>query len=390
MLMSGSACAATFSDQSTFSLSTEYNSNPLLVYSGVEAAESLAVLGSCPLTYNTDTGTVDLIPRVRLAETRGNVALQSDYQYLDGDWKIGKERDILTMTGDWHHDSTYYNQFETAALQGHDLRRLEEIGGLDWQHALSERDTLHLTGSWDHMDYSGAASSEVNSFSYSQLQGSYVRLMGPLWQLSATLGIGRYQLLNDSYRSDQEYLQIALSRALTERWSFSAQLGYADLQSDSYVPHFEFVPVDGGYQLEEVVVDEKASKATPSLDLTAEHKGERLTWDFAVSRTLQPSGLGGLLTDQEASIKATWRKSERLTLTASLHAAKLTDSLGNLNLGGRTFYSSDVTAVWLSTEKWTMQLEGTYSLQHFGGNLPQSFGTALYLTFTRQLGRVVL
>src|SRR5580692_3386491 len=101
----GSARGDTLSSESSIGLSSEYASNPFLVPSGGHAAQSLALLANLPATYTSDLQSIDIIPRLREAETHGDVQLISDYQYLDTDWHLNGERNSLITNVDWHHDS---------------------------------------------------------------------------------------------------------------------------------------------------------------------------------------------------------------------------------------------------------------------------------------------
>src|SRR5450755_4725663 len=200
LALGGTALGDTLSSESSVGVSSGYNSNPFLEPSGAHAAESLAVLANLPATYTSDTQSLDLVPRLRFAETHGDEALLSNYQYLDGTWRVNGPLNTFTASADWHHDSTFYNAFENAALLGLDLRRQEDIANLDWRRDLTERSDVHLLGSWDKVNYSQSVATGVQNFSYSQALVEFDHALNERWQWTTSVGVGRYELVGLSYR----------------------------------------------------------------------------------------------------------------------------------------------------------------------------------------------
>ncbi len=387
----GGAWADTLSSESSVGLSSEYAGNPFLVSSGARAAEAVALLANLPATYTSDEQTIDVIARLREAQTHGDVQLISDYQYLDADWRLNGERNSLVTNLDWNRDSTFYNVYENAALLGHSLRRLEEEANLAWKHTLSELSDLQLVGSYDQLNYSRSAGSSVDDYRYSQASVQYDRTLSERWQWISSAGFGRYQLSNQAYSSDNRFVQSSVVRTLTERWSMTAQLGYSnvDARQQSLIC-CELVPTDGGYALQLIPVKQSSSRGSADYALSLERKTERLTLDFAASRAIQPSGLGALLTQDDASIKATELWTERLTVGANLHASRLSDPLQRLALGDRRSYDATLSVNWFWTEHWTVGWQATYVLQRISAQTPVGAGATVYLNLTRQFGRLRL
>ncbi len=394
MLWAGLATVSwgdTLTSQSSVGVSADYASNPFQLYSGAHPAESLAVLANLPATYTSDTQTFDLIPRVRFAETHGEVALLSNYQYLDGDWRWNSARNTITVNAGWHHDSTYYNAFENVALLGHDIRRLEQTGSASWEYLLTERSDLQLSGLWDKVAYSQNSASSVSNFSYAQGSAQYEHSLTEHWQWTDTVGYAHYQLLLSTYASDERFAQTGLKGTLSELWSLSAQVGYAyltgheqgliccEIALNQYgQPYLIYIPVE-----------ETASRGSPNYAATLERKDERFVLDLAASRAIQPSGLGALLTQDDARIAVTVPWTERLSLGAALHYSRLTDSLDRLNLD-RRYYNASLTASWQWSEYWTVQILGSYVQQDLTPQTPMVPGVTVYVTMLRQFGQLRL
>jgi len=391
LALSGAAFGDTLSSESSVGVSSGYNSNPFMEPSGAHAAESVAVLANLPATYTSDTQSLDLIPRLRFAESHGDEALLSNYEYLDGIWRVNGPLNSLTLSADWHHDSTLYAPFENAALLGRDLRRQEESASLDWRHDLTERDDLHLSGSWDKVNYSQNVDTGLQNYSYGQVLVEYDHALNERWHWTSSVGVGRYELVGQSYRIDDRFIQTALKRALSERWSLTAQVGYSRLSSRAIGSICcQILLGPNGYYLQPIPVAESQSRGAGNYALTIERKTERLVLDLAISRAIQPSGLGGLLTQDDVSLKASIPWTERLTVGATLHAARILDPLQQLELGERRYADFGLNASWLWTEHWTLQLQGTYVVQRLISTGPAASGTSLYLNLLRQFGRIRL
>jgi hypothetical protein len=391
LALCGAALGDTLSSESSVGLSSGYNSNPFLQPSGAQAAESLAVLANLPATYTSDTQSLELEPRLRFAETHGALALLPDYQYLDGVWRVNSERNTFTASADWHHDSTFYNEFENAVLLGRDLRRQEDIANLDWRRELTERSDLHLSGSWDKVNYSESVVTGLQSFSYGQALVQFDHTLNERWKWTNTVGVGRYELIGQRYRSDDRFVQTALTRALSERWSLTAQVGYSYLSTSAqgYIC-CKILLGPNGYFLQAIPVTQNESRGSASFALTIERRMERLVMNLAISRAIQPSGLGALLTQDDVSLKASIPWTYRLTLAATLHGSRISDPLQPLAVNGQRYANVDLSANWLWTEHWTLQLQGTYLVERVISLGPNASSTSVYLNLLRQFGRIRL
>jgi len=391
-LSSGAALGATLSSQSSIGISGEYASNPFLERAGAEAAEAVALVADLPATYTSDTLSIDLMPRFRLAQAYGPIALLSDYGYLDGDLKWKSERNTFAATAEWHHDSTYYNQFEQVALLGHDLARLEEQATVSWTYALSERNDLQLSASWDRVAFSQHSSSALSNFTYSQAAMQYSRDLSERTLWSTTVGYGQFGLISGTYLSDERFAQTSLTREQTEHWSLTGQVGYAFLSAHgvSYVCCQLAVGSDGSLYFVPFPVRQYAARGGGNYAFTAQRQGERLLLDLSASRAIEPSGFGALITEDAATASASLPLSGRLTVGAVLQWARLSDLLGRLNLQGLHDYTATVNANWLTTEHWTLQLQAIYTRQYVATPLPGIPGVTVYLNLLRQFGRLPL
>jgi hypothetical protein len=387
------ALGASIGSESSVGLAADYSSNPFLDEVGGEPAEAVAALLNVPITYNDGEQTIDLIPRLRFAETRGDAELLTNYEYLDADWRLQSERNTFSATADWHHDSTLYNVFEDGALAGKTVTRLEEIGSLAWQHQLTERSDFQINGSYDGVHYGAAADGALISYDYAQGALQYNRQLTERWQWQTSAGYGRYDVPAEQYHSQQEFIQTGLTRALSEQWSAGAKLGYAWLQDRSVVPTlYCAVPLLYCYfgisQYQIIDVTTHSSTAAPNGVLSLEHRDERLTLDVNASRAIVPSGFGELVTQTNISLGGNYRASERWTLGATLHGATLSDALQHVALGNQRYAGLDLSAAWQWTEHWTLQLTGAPLVARING--VQAHSVACSIGMFRQFGRVRL
>jgi hypothetical protein len=318
-------------------------------------------------------------------------SLLSDYQFLDADWRLTEERNSLVLAGGWHRDSTFYNVVENYALQGTTLHRQEETGNATWQHLLSERSDFEIIGSYDQIAYAHNPSILLANYSYLQGTLQYDRTLSERWQWTLAAGDGHYHLGNDSYNSDNRFVQTSLTHALSQLWSMSAQLGYSRISSITRAQQLAIFEVPGGgFEIGVETFSVRAAQGTESFAASLERKGERLVLDVAASRAIQPSGFGALLTQDDASITATLPWTERWTLGARVHGSRLSDPLLQIAIGDRRFYDADLNATWLVTEHWTLQLAATYLFERASSYFPTVSSTSISLSLSRQLGHLRL
>jgi hypothetical protein len=364
-ILSPTAFAASIGSESSIGLAADANSNPYLLTSDAKAAESAAFLLNVPITYNGDENTIDLTPRVRLAETHGDEQLLSNYQYLDADWHFSGDLTTLNASAGWHHDSTLYNVFEDGALKGRTIDRQEDIASLGWQRQLTERSDLQLTGSYDRIHYDAAAEQTLASYDYWQGSIEYDHQLSERWQGSLIGGYGTFELIESNYRSQQEFAQVALSRQLSDRWSLKAQLGYSWVQDRLVQPEL-YCPVSlifcyfGIYPYEIVQVTSHSSGNSPNGQVTLERRYQRTTVDVSASRAIEPSGLGALVAQTDLSTTLSYQLSERWQLSARIHGAALANTTSNpvseSEIGNRRYADLDLAGNWQWSEHWALQL----------------------------------
>jgi len=382
---------ASIGSESSIGLAADGNSNPFLVTSDAKAAESAAFLANVPITYTGDENTLDLIPRIRLAETHGDAQLLSNYQYLDADWRFINERNTLNASGGWHRDSTFYNVFENGALNGHTSYRQEDLANLSYARQLNERDGFQLIGFYDSIRYDAAVGQTLASYEYVQGAAEYDHQLGERWQASLTGGYGAFRLIQENYRSQQEFGQLGLNRSLTERWSLKAQLGYSWLQDrlvqpELICPVYYLYCYFGFVSYEHVQVTSRSTGSSPNGQLTLERHYERTTLDLAAARSVVPSGLGALVTQTDLKTTVNYQLSERWQLSTTLHGAALSNATAQSQIGNRRYANLDLSGNWQWTEHWLLQLSATGLVQdidrHYSHALAFSIGAY------RQFGRI--
>ena len=392
LLPLGCAQAATLSSESSAGVTSEYNSNPALLASGASAAESVALLATLPATYASESESFELVPSFRVAETHGDQQLLTDYQYLDSDWQLHSERNSLSAAAGWHRDSTFYNVYENAALHGRTLPRLEDSASLAWRRSLSERSNLQLGASWDQVDFSSRSSFRLDNYRYVQGSLQYDHALSERWQWSSSAGVGRYDLSGRGSSNETRFLQSSLTRNLSERWSTTAQIGYSLLNSTSqaYIC-CTVLPAGDGFILQYIPVRQRSSGGTVNYSLSMERSSERLVWNLAASRSVQPSSLGALLTQDDVSLRASLPWSQRMTLGATLHGSRLSDTLQtDSNLTNGRYADFALNANWLCTEHWTLVFQISYNVERANAQTPEGSSTKASLTLTRQFGRLRL
>ena len=353
------------------SLSSEYSSNPRLSQADTRSVESAALSVAAPATYTGDRQSFELRPQLRAAATHGDTELISDYQYLDSSWKLNGPRQLLQLSAFLHRDSTFYNQYENGAASLATQRRTEQNALLDWQNRLTERVTLRTDLSFDRVEYGRQASSGLSDYRYLQAALALSRDLTERTQWTLSAGSARYEVLGRDYRNDSPFVRMALVSNLSESWTLTTSAGVSSLRARSQLGSQVF----------------RSKRTLPNFNFVLEQHDDDGALSFAISRAIQPSGFGALLTQDNIAVtrSATW--SERWSGSLVLRGSRQIDSLTQLHLGERRFFSAEFTANWQWREQMILSGEIAYSTQHFSSPLPMPNSTAVYLTLTRQFYR---
>jgi hypothetical protein len=228
----------------------------------------------------------------------------------------------------------------------------------------------------------------LNSFNYNQAGAKYSRDLSERWQVTAEGGLTSFELTDQSYRTDATYGQLGLTRNLSERWSLLASVGTAHMKFRQTVERL-FLEQDAQGVLHLVLrrVDLYSYASTRNYSLTMQRQFQRWRLEFSASQALQPSGFGVLATQDDVTVRATGKRSERLTLGATIHGSKLTDASGRLNLETWRYYDFGFNMDWRWTEHWTLHSQMAVYLQRPAATEPMRTNTVLVLTLSREFGR---
>jgi hypothetical protein len=394
MLYVGAAFAGPLGSEGSVGVTAAYTSNPLLLTSGAHAAELLAVVLDTPISYTGGANTWSLSPRVRWGKTRGAIAPLSDYQYLDGMWDQRQERGELAIGADYRRDSTLYNPVEHSALGGYNLHRAEWLGTINWRHEVSERSEFTLDGSFDRVNYAASVVQPLFDFDFRQGMLGLRRKLTEQWDVQVSAGASGYQRRDYKYRVSTPQAQIKLTRPLSDRLSLSLQAGYARLVSRTTLSRLFLEPnPNGGYRIVPRDVELAAAAHTTDYGATLRQTFERWHVDLSAARTLQPSGLGVLLTQDDLAASASRDLSDRLSVAVALRADR-TRVAGNGQStavsGSTRYYSAEVSISWRWAEGTRLQSQLAVSRQRAAAAAPTLSNVGFFLTATHDLGRHAL
>jgi hypothetical protein len=330
------ATAGVWTATPEFSASTDYSSNPQLrldqPVSGYAAVMNLGL----PASWNGGAWLTELAPRVRLgAGAGGDSALGANAYYVSGSARLASERGSLGMTARWADDSAAIAEPAAGTLTLINIRRREDDAGLDWSHALSPRYQTGLNASWQSVSYQAVPGSGLFDYRYATLAEQSTATVTEKTQLQLVVSASRYDVPTFSYGERSYSAQVGVGGKLNERWSFSLSYGASRLQPLSAGPH-----ISGAVY--------KAS---------AQWQGLKSTLSAQVSQSYQPSGFGTLALTRDATLRADFRRTERLSTYLALRAATERDSFGALNYASRSYDSAVVGIVWAVSPVWDLSSE---------------------------------
>jgi hypothetical protein len=281
---------------------------------------------------------------------------------------------VLQVLASWHRDSTLNNQLENTSLLSASLRRQEQSAQANWKFLLTERNQLSVSTSWDQVAYTPSYQQGLVNYSYPQASLQFARDMSERLQWNLGAGTARYQLSNQTYRTDSPFFNPGLVAQLSEAWTVTGSIGASRQE-----PRYQFGPY----------VFRRPPHTATTFSLAFDRRDATRALSLSYSRSLQPSGYGALVTQDVLSLSRHFTWTERWSGTASLSGTRQVDWQGRLAYGDRKFLAADLAASWLWTELWTISLEAAYNQQRLYP-LPQASATAGFLTFTRRFGRKTL
>lgn len=239
-----------------------------------------------------------------------------------------------------------------------------------YQYQFTERDFVYTSFNYNERTYdtSGFSDNETMSYTGGWSRNLTERLTGGL-----ALTYSNYESQSDRLQSeyDSYNLSVTSTYMMSERWSFSGQVGYRTTDSETQF-------LQGGSQ--------QSDRSAGSLfDFSANYAGELNTLTFSLSRSLNPSGEG--VVNETDRVSFNWNRNLSETLSFSLNTLyQESQSADELTNTDREYFTFSPAINWKLDRNLALKMGYQYRQQKgtsFGGfnsNGDKVEGNMVYLT----------
>jgi hypothetical protein len=324
-------------------LSSDYSTNPGLLYVDHTAETHAALLIDAPTVYYADAVKFSVQPSFRISNSAGYSSLASDYEHLTFAGEVDSERNSVTASGELARDSSLYYNYNFNGSTG--VRRDTALADVNWVRALTERLNFNTDINSTRVLYGQSLSfTTLTDYKYSSAAPSLS--WGTSERASLTLqgSIGQYNSLDGSTQSVNSSVQLGFKRQLDELWTLSANAGFSKETDKIRTPFGIF--------------DSTANGTVFSANLT--RQASLLTATAQASRSLVPSGFAFLSRQDMYQISGSYPSTERWTFNGHVRWLKSQNPQAFSPTIDQSYTELGLSAVWLFTEHWTITLQASH------------------------------
>ena len=343
MCIASASRAGVWGTDPVLGLSSDYSTNPGLLYIDHTAETHAALLIDLPTTYYADAVKFSVLPSFRISNSSGYSSLASDYEHLTLIGEIDTERSTLTATGQLARDSSLYYNYYFNGSTG--VRRDSALADLNWVRALTERWNLSVDVDSTRAQYGRSVTfTTLTDYRYSSAAPSISWSANERTSLSLQGSIGIYNSLDGLTQSVNSSAQLGFKRQLDELWNLSASAGISR-ETDKFKTFFG-------------TFDSTAAGTVFAANIM--RQGERLALSGQASRSLVPSGYAFLSRQDTYQLSASYPTSERWTFNGHVRRLRAENPQLLAPTIDQSYLELGLSAVWLFTEHWTATFMASY------------------------------
>jgi hypothetical protein len=339
------ACAAEWFVDADAGTRGEYVDNPRLIEDSPGAAAGFVTDLAATLARRTESGMVQLQPRLSLREFSGDYSLSGVDGGLSVDWSATGERSRSSLTAGYYADNTTSAGFGTTGYTETDIPRETWTAAAEGAFQPSARQQLLARLDHQRVDFERGERAGLVDYDYSRLLAYAQRSLGPRTRIRL-LGTAGLLRVPDTGVSSQDYaVGAGIDRDLSERWSVTLDAGPSITYSDG-----EASDVGASYRF-----NLHGAWTRTDLQLSAEQRAT-------------PVGGRGVLEDRfESGVALTHRLTERWSFECGAAFAQFDrDRQPGVPSDRRTYASARAAAQWLATDQWVWRLTAAHEEQDTG------------------------
>jgi hypothetical protein len=332
------ACAAQWKVLPQLGLSADSDTNRRL--QPVERPTESAVLGGVlAIARITEVSTLAFTPRATVSRYSGEDALDSDDWGINTVYRRNGERFNFETQASVADDNTLVTELGETGFVAGNTRRRSTQASLAFTQYVGVRHVLQYQLAGSDIDYVETAGTGLVGYRYPSAGLMYAASMSPRLEATITLNAARLHVPESGLESDTQGAQIGLRFQVSERFDLAARAGYSNTSASGQ------------------------SDRKPSYFGSLSWHDELSRLDIELSRDVEPSGRGVLVSADDLKVAYSRDLTERLTFDTTARVSRREDLLFGFLSNEYRYGAATMALSWKLDESWTLAFAGGYGRQ---------------------------
>jgi hypothetical protein len=375
--------AGVWGAQPVLGVSGDYYSNPALLNLPNTAETHGALLLDAPTTYVDDAFKLAILPSFRVSDSQGYSSLDSDYEHLNVRGEFDTDLSVLTATAAVARDSSLYHDFLLNGSTG--VRRDTATADLNWDRQLTERVEIDTDVNSMRVRYGESIGvPDLVDYKYTSVTPTLSWAQSELTKLTVSANAGRYDSLDGTTQSTSANLQLGFVKQLTEIWTLNASAGYSRANDEFHTEEETVQIIQGEPALVLIPITVKSTQTGSVYLVTLNRQTQLLALSATASRLLTPTGFAFLSRQENYELRATYNPTERWTLSGDVRRVNYEQPENTGTIAGINVTYLQVSAVWQWSEHWTVTMNASQVMEHYGTPNIAVASSGVSLQFSRQ------
>lgn len=338
-----SAQAAVWSATPWGTLQAEYTDNVQLIpgYSNwiVGGVANAGVRAQLTDEY----GYLRLSPSLRSTRYDSPEPLNADDQLFNLAWLRRGERSEWRVDGNWTRDTTLTSELDVSGLVQGRKRRVANYIAPSYTYVLSPRQTLGANVAYTKVNYKDAAFTGLVDYDYVNAGFNWGYQWSEKTTISSLLFASRMEAQQVDNRLESSGAQVRLTTSFSERWSGVFSVGGRHTEGNTL----------------------RTGSAQGWLaEARANRKDDYGSWEAAISRTIDPSGVGTLVQRDQLVLKREHDLSPLWHIGMSAYLIENKDMQASVSRN-RRYHNGVVRLSRVVTPDWHLDFTYSYDWQKY-------------------------
>ncbi len=304
---------------------------------GVPASQSYAAGLDLALARRNENSEFTLLNHYYLRRFTDDVAPDVDDERLTANWRLGLERNSLTVGAEYADESTLTTELAESGVVHADASRITHGANAGWNFIHSDSRQFNASVSYQDVEYTGGYVDELYGYQYAALSAGESFQISPRTTLSVTSFGSRLDSPDRGTESRELGVSLGFSFAWTERLNVAAQLGISRRDLDG----------------------EGSQGGTGNFSIA--HKGETRQFSLSYAQQLEPFSTGVLTERETAELEFVQEFDSRLSSISRLGFARNEDAGFGTTFDSRNYRYLNTELRWQLEETWYAALVAGYA-----------------------------